>query len=630
MAKINVNKLLRKKSWTGKEVGKALLASFAQSVKDKDHPLFTEAEFSKMINSLTPRQGAIYNVYYTIYSSLVSSHNAGQMMYQQFYNGYYRTALYIINCERADEAMRARDGAPLILTEKQYQDIKRAETEKRAKEPRDYRDVLINAVRYFAQNMDKAPEPVKRALEETKSQPLTNKRILANWGLDTGDVLYRLSGSSSGELLTEEEWKKAVEAEYMSSHSARTGKRAATYEETVRKYTLALEEEASRLLFENEDRMAAGYEELAEAYELRHFESPEEIREALNYIIDHSFLVGNPEHLSGKVNRSKWEIVARLPEGVTKFDILSGASAETDTEADIFSGESLLRYSGGFQLGMEGPDGLPGREISESDQFAEFKKDYPKVYKTVKEWLASVSPVLKAPRGAQVFNSKRYTVGQLAELGIGSYRQYLELSDYDLAEHFDGNTEADFSRRTRILKSGIAIIREGSRAIGPDGAYKEQDPFMFLTTLESLSETEADKDLISQIYDNLIDTALRYLLCHNVLCDILQQIYDCDAILSGKQDLSRQERQIESLNNYLYHFYRSVYGAPERKAEQRRLIHELFRPIDLEALRPSQERIENVRAHIEKLEYTEQAIRELSDFNSIINVLMGRGALYGE
>ena len=628
MTRINVNKLLNKKSWTGKEVGKALLASFAQSVKDKDHPLFTEAEFSKMVNGLSPGQGAIYNVYYSIYSSLINSHNAGQMMYQQFYNGYYRTALYIINCERADEAMKARDEAPLILTEKQYQDIKKAVKEKKAQVTCSYKDVLIDTVQYFAQHMDEAPEPVREALEETKAQPLTNKRILANWSIDSGDTLYQLSGSE--ELLTEEEWKKAVEAEYMSTHKAKVGKRAATYRETVRKYTLALEKEASRLLFEDDEAMAAGYEKLAEEYELRLFESPEEIREALTYILDYGFLAGDPEHLSGKVKKSKWKVVARLPEGVTKFDILSGASVETAQEADMFSGESLKRYSGGFQMGFDTPNGMPVYEISESDQFAEFKKDYPKVYRAVRDWLASISPLLKAPRGAQVFNDKRYSTGQLAELGIGSFKRDLEISDYDLAGYFDGNTEADFSRRMRILKSGIAIIREGSRAIDQDGCYKEQDPFLHLTTLEGLNDTEADKDLIYQIYNNLIDTALRYLLCHNALCDILRQVYDCDAILAGKQNLDRQFKQIKALNNYLYSFYGSVYGAPERKAEQRRLIHELFRPVRPEALMPSPERIDNVRAHIEKLGYTEQAMRELSDFNSLINILMGKGALYEE
>ena len=82
----DIKRLLNKKGWTGEEVGKALIASMLNDIKNQGkpyQPLFTQADFEKMESSLsTERDYLAYGVYRDIYSSVIDSFNRGQGLYQ--------------------------------------------------------------------------------------------------------------------------------------------------------------------------------------------------------------------------------------------------------------------------------------------------------------------------------------------------------------------------------------------------------------------------------------------------------------------------------------------------------------------------------------------------------------------
>ena len=71
---MNIMKLLHKKSWSGEEVGKALLSS---SICDINHgngpnlsPLFSQADFENIENSLkTEQERSIYSVDKNVYQT---------------------------------------------------------------------------------------------------------------------------------------------------------------------------------------------------------------------------------------------------------------------------------------------------------------------------------------------------------------------------------------------------------------------------------------------------------------------------------------------------------------------------------------------------------------------------------
>ena len=78
---MNIDKLLKKRGWTGEEVGKALIASLLNDIRyqGQEHELlFTQADFDKMESSLsTDRDYLASGVYRDIYSSIVDTYNRG-------------------------------------------------------------------------------------------------------------------------------------------------------------------------------------------------------------------------------------------------------------------------------------------------------------------------------------------------------------------------------------------------------------------------------------------------------------------------------------------------------------------------------------------------------------------------
>ena len=79
--KYQLDKLLKKKGWTGKEVGQLLIASMLNDIKQQGQgektPLFSQADFEKMESSLNSDFDYLsYGVYRELYSSIIDSFNS--------------------------------------------------------------------------------------------------------------------------------------------------------------------------------------------------------------------------------------------------------------------------------------------------------------------------------------------------------------------------------------------------------------------------------------------------------------------------------------------------------------------------------------------------------------------------
>lgn len=88
-----VEKLLKKDSWTGKEVGQILMASLVNDMKHQrgtqtNEELF-EIDLQAMERSLTSKQDMItYNVYADLFRSVSLHYISGRAYFHQFNNGY--------------------------------------------------------------------------------------------------------------------------------------------------------------------------------------------------------------------------------------------------------------------------------------------------------------------------------------------------------------------------------------------------------------------------------------------------------------------------------------------------------------------------------------------------------------
>ena len=126
---MNIMKLLHKKSWSGEEVGKALLSSIIYDINHGSepnfNPLFSQADFEKMESSLkTEQERSIYSVYKNIYQALIDSYNRGQGLYQQFWHGYYRYKNTLDLCRKTDDMIKHTQNLPLIISRAQYNRLK--------------------------------------------------------------------------------------------------------------------------------------------------------------------------------------------------------------------------------------------------------------------------------------------------------------------------------------------------------------------------------------------------------------------------------------------------------------------------------------------------------------------------
>ena len=86
------------------------------------------------------------------------------------------------------------------------------------------------------------------------------------------------------------------------------------------------------------------------------------------------------------------------------------------------------------------------------------------------------------------------------------------------------------------------------------------------------------------------------------------------------------ESQLEGFNGLLYMFHYSVYGDEKEKTRKRELIKELFQPVDIEELKPTQEAIDAVTAELTELGFTTKARKKLKNFDRYMAILMGEGA----
>ena len=598
---MNIKTLLNKKTWKGAEIGKALIASFANDVKNRGkeyEPLISQADFDRMLNSLdTEPQIGAYLVYQKIYSSCLESYNQGQALKQQFFHGYYRLFLELDKVMQADAASRAVQEYPLILSKSQYERItEQRRQEKRATEVSFY-DVLFEYLTYCIKNIEQAPAAVRQAIEACTEEAATNKRILSHYCEDLDLGYYTLpDGTKSYPHSSREVWERAFTKAWAEKCGFSLEADKVEIEEAMTEYNRkrrleVLEavfkgEDAARKLFK--DRTGKDFDEQEQGYSAK--------------IFMEKLLEDRTVDVMGEGGICTWHIAEELPEDLNKYDVIS--------EPDL-----LLRYSGGVE----------GEELTLEEQIAEFKKDYPKLFTALQ---AELKKLLKLKK---VSPSKVYTWGELADLGIGEYSSYIQVSTFDIIEYYcKEKTEGNHATRQRVLYSGIAIATDGDKRIDKDtGDYREPvNPYTELDSIDTIDIERAEH--IEGLLSGLIEPAARYMLAYNKLLDILAETYNVPDLEAAKEDLEQFYDKANAFNNLLYLTFSSISGSVEEKKRKRQLLQDYFRPIELDALRPMEQSIEEVKEQLGKLGLSRKAAESLDSFSNYLDVLVRERAYYEE
>ena len=631
----SIKRILNKKSWTGREVGLALLMSLAHDVKHKGKDqLFSQEDFNQMVRSLSDTEYKKFNVLGSIYSAIVENFNRNGAMIQQFYNGYYRYFLSIREAQRAEDFFKTTEKFPLILTQDQYDRAVAAVEAQKRDQAESYVSLFFHTLRAFLWAMEadekraeelnikilKIPENIRAAILATDTQPVTNERILANWNEDNGEGYLELPDGRRSDQMTGDEWRAVLEEKYMETHRLIVDGVEASPGMTVRHYNQQRILRAHELLFRGSDYIRDTYFE--STGKTLSDEDLEYLKGELEDLVDGSNLHMKRRHeelytaLFEDGVGTVWHYYDTPPDDLTKYDVL-------------FSDGSLGRYTGGYSDRLLEPGGEFVDEISERDQFKEFKKDYPELSDAIAAYMENAVPATSGLKANQLYKDL-VSWGTLSDLDYTDYRTLASADDNSVVEYVTTEDTAEaINKKNRGIYHGIAIIRKAHYFdAAKDGSYI--DPvgnkinMELLQGIDYLEKEAGSADYIRETLDDLAVPALRFIYAYNAFIDILAEVYDVDVLTDVKSDMTYQESQIEACNNLLFMLYNDVYGTEEDKKRKRKFIREHFHPIDVNDLKPTEEAIQNVKKIVSDLGYTKQAAATLKDCEPFIKALINR------
>lgn len=616
--KYQLDKLLKKKGWTGKEVGQLLIASLLNDIKQLGQggktPLFSQADFEKMESSLNSDFDHLsYGVYRELYSSIIDSYNRGQGLCQQFYNGFSRLYLMLREVQIADKIQKAYDDTPLIMTESQYKRLEAEAVQTLRGYKESYYSILFYILEKFLDAGDEAPEPIRTAIEATKEIPAEKITFSRSYNEQMGEGYYSLPDGRRSDQMTSEEWQKALEEEFLRTHKLTINGEPASTEETIREYNI--------------DRRTKGYELFFKgAKAIREFVlertgkeldgTDEEIEEALNDIILNVTIdyVGKARYKNPNAKKiaealgfsspAEWHTYEELPEGLTAYDLLH-----------------LIAESSSYG------------ETDKKKHLKAFKTEYKELYTALNAYIEENVPKARGLKPNQLYKDI-VSWGELADAGVIGYSSLIQPDDREIVQIWtEGeDTTENESKRLRAWLGGIAILRNpASYQTDENGDYiEEKSPLPFSLSLYTL---EGVRDKIAEInsyIDNLIYPALSYLYAFNSLMGIIGKVYDLPELEEVTRfDTRLFESKMSGFNGMLYLFYHDVYGNEEEKQRKRAIIKETFRPLEADTLKPSQEAIEEVTAELTKLGFSSDARKKLKYLDAFIERLMNsrEGAL---
>lgn len=539
----DIKRLLKKKGWTGRELGILELSNmaimFRQALEGKEpQPIVEQARFREMINGITDRQqGQIYNGYISIHEWLSIRYNIAQTQLQQAQLQYRTLAAYVTDAIFAEDVYRYIEQLPAIMTEKQYRDAREAGLkkwlyDKDGTERGDSLAALIErGISFYTKQLQTnpaKPNPLKAIRKKYIAEPVKSKLILEGYNEVMGEGYYTIEDGSGAE------YTQRIAAERLLDRA--------------------------KVIFEG------GTE--ADADKAQH----------------------KKDYEKGLATPCKWHYYEAPPEGLTKWDIV---------EAD------LMFFYGCIFCGMDGSEGEYLEELE--DFLTEFREladaiiaDIEKLYLTGKKQLQPL-PVkghkpLKdiASLPLEDWSSTVFSWGDLYKLDVYGFKEEAE-EDTTI---FDGNR--------RAIINGIAILRasdllDRSPRINESGYYVEPDIMHTLSnfTLEAFfpeAEDYADNlEIVETARQTLIESYY-HLKGYNYALEIIASFYDVPEIAIFQMNTSGIEDKIRAFNGLVPILYKKIldtdYEDKELKERKLQVLKDLFQPIDYEALTIPEEKKE--------------------------------------
>ena len=550
----DIKRLLRKKKWTGKELGQIVIGNICQmweSQKNGETPksLYTKEDLTKMLDTLTDSiQIKTYNDYMKLYDWLKTAYNVADAQQQQVQLKLEKILSYIEVSDALEETYAYIEKLPVIMTQKQYEDF----TTKREKEILDnYKNFDFNLFKMLEQallalmnQLEKYPDkdnPLKALKPKLEKEKVKDPWILEHYNETAGNGYYEIDETGErSDQMTKEEWEKALKTPELPAEQrikcGRTAPHRVIKEDAIARATFdgATEEELERI----EDKYSREKHHTFHPYD-------------------------NP------------------PEDLNRWDIL-----ECDTEIHDFYPSLILMDKDGNELTKE------TYKQAVLEDITAFKKEFPKLFdilcKDMKKYLGDV-----VDRPIEEWADITY-----------SWEELRKLNYYDFNKTFFGDSSI-FDGNGRALFNGVAILQDGwtfkPSGIDERGYYKAPD---ILDSLAPLSIAKffpdapnyADNAEIMEDNRERLLESYYFLLGFNKAIEIVAKYFDLPSIKVFKFKVNVLAERTEALDTLAAFLYKKIkdrnYEDKELQSKKLEALKNFFYPLECEKMKIPQENID--------------------------------------
>lgn len=606
MSKRRINNLLSRDDIGGRELGKILITSLVNDLnqlgEENKKRLFEDEEFIKAEQSLTsPLQWRIYSTYKALYNGITDAFNYMQAMRQQFLNGFNELAWQIDRMQRAEQLLTfSYYQTPLILTQKQYDDLKSDVEKNMGKFKESYAELLFETLDAFISDEKQAPKDLVAEFEKAKKIIIKDKELEKQYINAYELGYYTLPDGRRNDEMSKAEWQEALEEEYLKTHSLTINGEPQGYTETLKRYSIDSKTKGYKLFYLGAEETRKELEAIAKT---KIEATDEEIMDTLYWAINDSLNQHNKlEKLMADLldmsNSTTWHLYEEPPEPITLMDLLifcvdEGMGAEKEKQRKIIN---LL------------------------------KKEAPGIFQIVNDYIEQHIDKAKGLKATQYYKDL-ITHDELTKIGYIGYENATKASNRTIIEAIIENKAYEGTQALKVAKT-IGFNKDIAILVNPDSnVLDSKGNYLYgksvETYLESLGDTTQEQiENISVAKEILIAPALKRIYAYNELIKIISDVFGVENLKEpATMDISDLETRIRAYNNLIYTLYYIVGGDEKRKTEKRSFIKLAFIPIDYEALKPTKQAIEEVTAELDGLEHVVETFKKLKYLDDYINKL---------
>ena len=556
MSRKTLNQIMKQTSFTGADVGKATLLTLVDHFLGKKAAL-SDNDLSLMVKTIVnPTQAAICKAY-TTFGLYLESFNSIQLgNYQKFYHGLDHLLLILFNVYHNARKYLDYLDTPLILSEEEYNTYR--EKAKKAYYSRKFTlEELIMELLYGAVERSKEDIPLGPAFKELEpvfakyNEELVNDQILT---------------------LIQDRDKKELISQYAKLYHVNNDMRTLF---TFITNKLATDKNGEKRLTQ---------EEIDHLLELIPTDPEQAEGELVSLIVEDA----RQETNNHRLENFKKNYLEQIEGQAVEWKIGEDSGDTSDLLYTTTEGKQSRLWKLGDQLAQE------------KTSLQAIRKEYPELAATIDKLENGLT------KGKRSSNAK-FTMEDVAPLGIDP--DYLLDLNEEIEELLTAPmdkpkcSQKDYIRSMKAIK-GIAIAPKGTLApLIPKWALdfditEEPSRNRDINILEDFTD-----DINSSCIEDLVKPAVIGLYGFNELLDIYGNRLKVD-LSPLKIDMKHLKEKVESYNNLLYITTALLTDAPEGNPvveKNKQKIKALFKPIDIETMRPDPERIAELEKELEDL-----------------------------